>query len=114
MVNLESIILVKKFLMNKQDPLLNKIEYKLPMAGKSKWAIVFFVSFIIGFILYFPFISIVSSLIQKQITSIPNCPITLKEVKFELFLPKLILEKIKIPRNCSNTTNYINISTNET
>ncbi len=97
--------------MSKQDPLLSKIDYKLPLKGKSKWGIILAFSFICGFILYFPLIHIVSNIIQKQITSIPNCPMTLKEVKFEVFLPKLILEKVRIPKGCSNTANDIQIST---
>lgn len=89
--------------MNNQEE-LEEIDYSYPIIGKMKLTYVFLIIFSFGFISYFPFMYSLKSLIKNQLRSIPNCSVSYDDITLELFMPKVIVTNIKIPRRCISAT----------
>ena len=86
--------------MSNTDEEFENVDYSMPKLGIGKWITYLFLTFILALVLYFPFLMTVESLIKSSLTQIPGCPITVDEVKFELFSPKVILPKTSVPQRC--------------
>ncbi len=75
--------------------------------GKSSKIKIFFLALIIifcSFIYYFPFLGIVENQLKMALTTNPSCPINYKDLKFDLFFPKIILNNINISGRCVNNS----------
>lgn len=81
---------------------LEKIDYSFPSIGKSKWVGLIFIIFFIGVFLYFPLTYKVKSILKENLSRIPGCPLSYREIGTEFFLPKLIISDLVIPMSCFN------------
>ena len=84
---------------------LENLDYKYPRIGKSKWIVITASIFLISLFIYFPITYKVKSILKKQLTSIPGCPLDYKDIRTEFFLPKLVVEELSIPARCLNLRN---------
>ena len=83
---------------NSED--LETIDYSFPRIGKSKWITITIAIFLLGLIIYFPFMFKVKSLVKTQLNKVPGCSIDYKDIKLEFFLPKVIVEDLIVPQSC--------------
>jgi len=79
---------------------LDSIDYKIPGMRRSRWITYLVVCFITGLFLYFPITYKVKSIIKSGLNSIPGCSIEYKDLTFEYFLPKVIVNDLNIPKRC--------------
>lgn len=83
---------------NSED--LETIDYSFPKLGKSKWITLTVGIFLLGIIIYFPFMFKVKSLVKTQMHKIPGCSVDYQDIKLEFFLPKVIVKNLVVPQSC--------------
>ena len=79
---------------------IEDIDYSMPKLGKLKWFFLIGVSTLLFLFLSFPIKQMIHSTLQSQLASIPGCPLTYKEIKFEFLLPKILVKDVNIPMSC--------------
>jgi hypothetical protein len=82
------------------DNSIEESDYVLPTLGKPKWLIIVAASTIVAFLFNFSFSERIENIIRGALGSNPQCPISYKEMKFELFFPKVILKDVSMPGRC--------------
>lgn len=79
---------------------LETIDYSFPKIGKSKWIVVIITIFLLGIIVYFPFMYKVKSLVKTQLNKVPGCSVDYQDIQLEFFLPKVIVKDLVVPQSC--------------
>lgn len=79
---------------------LENIDYSFPKMGRSKWIVITLTVFLFGFIIYFPFMYKMKSVVKSQLHKIPGCSIDYQNIKLGLFLPKVVVKDLVVPQSC--------------
>ena len=74
---------------------IGEIDYRLPQMSKIKWISLVITLLFVGFLLYFPSAKRMEKVLGSALSKIPGCPIKVGHVKFEWFLPKIVLTDVK-------------------
>lgn len=79
---------------------IENIDYSFPNIGKMK--IVLIVIGLISIFIFstFPISKTIDHSIKSAMGSIPGCKLSYKSINYELFLPKIIVNNLKIPGTC--------------
>lgn len=86
--------------MSKIKEELEQIDYSYKTLVKAKTVIYTLIIFVFTIIFSFPFEKKLDSIIYSSISSIPGCPISFKDYKFELFSPKIVINKLNLDKRC--------------
>lgn len=77
-----------------------EIDYSFPQLGKSRWILIGVSVFLLGLVLYFPFMFKVKSVVKTQLNKIPGCAVDYEDIQLEFLLPKIIVKDLVLPRSC--------------
>lgn len=86
--------------MSSYEQEIEDVNYSLPKLSRSKWIIAIALFFVFSTLLYFPFSDKIDRGIKAAVASIPGCPISFDDYEVSLFLPKIKVHKLNIPRSC--------------
>lgn len=76
------------------------LDYSFPKVGKSKLITSLIAIFLLGIIIYFPFMFKIKSVVKEQLNHIPGCAVDYDDIHLEFLLPKLIVRDLAIPQSC--------------
>jgi hypothetical protein len=91
------------------DNSIEENDYVLPALGKPKWLLLVAATTVIAFLVNFSFSERIENSIRGALGSNAQCPIAYKEMKFELFFPKVIIKDISMPGRCLSQSAAKNI-----
>jgi hypothetical protein len=76
------------------------LDYSLSFFSRPRWVTISIAVLLLGIISYFPLMYKMNSFIKRQLQSLPGCALDYDEIKFEFFLPKVIVSDITVPQSC--------------
>lgn len=85
--------------------------YKLPRFNKKRSILLLTSIFLLGFILNFPATRKIENTLRSTLSSIPGCRLQFNDLKIGYLLPKVTLQKLKIPGQCINQAQAIELDT---
>lgn len=91
----------------KPENALENVNYSFPKIGKAKLIPAFVCIFLLAFILNFPLMEIVKNKIKTQLSRIPGCSLTVKDINFGILLPKIELNQLNIPKRCAGKALFL-------
>ncbi len=81
---------------------VSHINYGMPALRKHQWLGLIIGSFFLGFVIYFPFGQKLEEVINSSLNKIPGCTLNYNDISLELFLPKIIVKELSVPKKCIN------------
>jgi hypothetical protein len=95
----------------KEQNTLEDVDYTLNNISKVKIIGVAAALFFSAFLINYPFIGIVKSKIKSTLSRLPGgCSITMKDIEFGIFLPKIILNNVNISARCTGNPQSTQLS----
>lgn len=86
------------------------LKYQFPKISKKKWTLLLVSVLVTSFWLNFPLEQKLENLIAAQIKNIPGCPIHYESLSFELFMPKIKINKVIVEGRCLSSPNPLKIN----
>lgn len=79
---------------------IEEIDYSMPKLGKLKWTLLIGVTTLFFLFICLPINKIVNDKLKSTLASVPGCSLSYKDIKFELLLPKVLVNDLSIPMSC--------------